>query len=43
MTAGPWASGTVDSGYMPLTGTIWRKAGSVVGCLSSGELGPGLE
>jgi hypothetical protein len=36
VTGGPGASWTVDSGYMPLGGTMCRRDGSVVGCSSSG-------
>lgn len=43
VTAGVVDSWTVDSGYMPLAGTMCRRAGSVVGCGSSGELAWGLE
>lgn len=35
--AGVWlASPMLDSGYMPLTGTIERRAESLLGCFSSG-------
>jgi hypothetical protein len=39
VTAGPCAcSWTVDSGYIPFTGTMCRRAGSVVGCSKSAWL-----